>query len=235
MVGPVHARSRGGRHCRGARERRRTGSRSGSRSSSAPRGAAACAATAGRGYENPVRRAARAPRRRDRRRRRPGRLPTRPLATAARLERGARPRRRGTADGRGADALPRDQAEPAAAHAWVDDSRDRGRWARPHGCPDPAGAHADADRRARRTRGRRAARAFSRRGRGLRLERRSTRPRCERSIGRYGATLVLDFVGIDETLQLGASLLGPGGRLTLDRARGRQLPAWPRGSRSSGP
>ena len=44
------------------------------------------------------------------------------------------------------------------------------------------------------------------------------------SIGRYGATLVLDFVGVDQTLALGASLLGSGGRLTLIGLGGGAFP-----------
>ena len=44
------------------------------------------------------------------------------------------------------------------------------------------------------------------------------------SIGRYGATLVLDFVGVDQTLQLAASLLGSGGRLTLIGLGGGTFP-----------
>ena len=43
-------------------------------------------------------------------------------------------------------------------------------------------------------------------------------------LGRYGATLVLDFVGVDETLQLGASLLGSGGHLTLIGLGGGSFP-----------
>jgi len=40
---------------------------------------------------------------------------------------------------------------------------------------------------------------------------RATDPAALRTeLGRYGATLVLDFVGIDDTLRLGASLLGHG-------------------------
>ena len=59
------------------------------------------------------------------------RLPARPLATAARLERGARPRRRGAADRCCADALHAIKRELRAAHAWLDDRGDRGRRARP--------------------------------------------------------------------------------------------------------
>jgi propanol-preferring alcohol dehydrogenase len=43
-------------------------------------------------------------------------------------------------------------------------------------------------------------------------------------LGRRGASLVLDFVGVDETLQLGASLLEEGGRLTIVGVGGGELP-----------
>jgi propanol-preferring alcohol dehydrogenase len=43
-------------------------------------------------------------------------------------------------------------------------------------------------------------------------------------LGRYGATLVLDFVGADETLRLAAALLGPGGHLTLIGLGGGTFP-----------
>ena len=155
----------------------------------------------------------------------PRRLPPRPLAAAARLERWARPRRRGAADRCCADALPRDQAELHAAHARLDDGRDRGRRARPHGRPDPAGAHADADRRAS-TRGSppcdsrsRAARTRRYVSRGLdpadaaggaRPLRRDARPRLRRHRRRRSRSA--------------ASLLGPGGHLTLVGLGGGTLP-----------
>lgn len=43
-------------------------------------------------------------------------------------------------------------------------------------------------------------------------------------LGRYGATLVLDFVGNDATLQLGSRLLGPGGHLTFIGLGGGTMP-----------
>jgi alcohol dehydrogenase, propanol-preferring len=43
-------------------------------------------------------------------------------------------------------------------------------------------------------------------------------------LGPAGAALVLDFVGVDETLQLGASLLGSGGHLTLIGVGGGSFP-----------
>jgi propanol-preferring alcohol dehydrogenase len=46
-------------------------------------------------------------------------------------------------------------------------------------------------------------------------------------LGRYGATLVLDFVGIDDTLRFGASLLGHGGHLTIVGVGGGSFPAGP--------
>ena len=46
-------------------------------------------------------------------------------------------------------------------------------------------------------------------------------------LGRYGATLVLDFVGIDDTLRFGASLLGHGGHLTIVGVGGGRFPIGP--------
>jgi alcohol dehydrogenase, propanol-preferring len=43
-------------------------------------------------------------------------------------------------------------------------------------------------------------------------------------LGAGGATLVLDFVGVDATLQLGASLLGSGGHVTLIGVGGGSFP-----------
>jgi alcohol dehydrogenase, propanol-preferring len=46
-------------------------------------------------------------------------------------------------------------------------------------------------------------------------------------LGRYGAGLVLDFVGVDDTLRFGASLLGHGGHLTIVGVGGGSFPAGP--------
>ena len=178
------------------------------------------------GRREPLRRAARASRRRDRPRRRPGRVPARAVPTAARPERRARPRRCGAADRRRADALPRDQGEPAAPHAGVDDRRDRSRRARSPGSPDPAGAHTDADRCHRRPRvGRRA------RPRGAARTKRSTRAAstpptssAEHRSLRGGARPRLRRHRRD--VRLATSVLGSGGRLTLIGHGGGTFP-WP--------
>ena len=59
--------------------------------------------------------------------------------------------------------------------------------------------------------GRRVARR--RRGRGARRTRPRPRRPSGRSIGRYGATLVLDFVAADQTLQLAAGVAANGGAI----------------------
>ena len=70
-----------------------------------------------------------------------------------------------------------------------------------------------------------AARPRRRRGRGATSRATSTPPALRAQLGRYGATLVLDFVGSRRDARSSrASLLGSGGHLTLDRARRRHLP-----------
>ena len=62
-------------------------------------------------------------------------------------------------------------------------------------------------------------------GRGRRARQRATLdPATPRARRRYGAALVLDFVGTDETLRLAASVLGDGRPPERDRARRRHLP-----------
>ena len=234
VVGPVHARSRGGRNGRGARRAASTGSRSASRSSSAPRGAAARACNCRQGLEN---RCVERPE-----------LPGGgigldgalaeyllvPSPAAARLERGARPRRRGAADRRGADAVPRDQAEPATCSRPGSTTVVIGVGGLGHMAvqllraltPTRIVAH-------RRARVAPCARPRGRRRRGVRSRRPRPCRRCGASSAATARRSSSTSSASTQTLALGASLLGPGGHLTLIGLGGGDFPM-ARGSRSSG-